>query len=63
MVAKASSGKAEGKRTPEGQHEAQNAHHKIAELAYRLYLERGAQDGHALEDWLRAEQEVLGEEI
>jgi len=25
-----------------------------------LYLDRGAEDGHALEDWLRAEREVLG---
>jgi len=38
-------------------------HHRIAERAYRLYLDRGAEDGHALEDWLRAEQEVLGDEI
>lgn len=30
-------------------------HGDIAVAAYHLYLERGAEDGHALEDWLRAE--------
>ena len=40
---------------------ADTAHQKISERAYRLYLDRGAEDGRALEDWLRAEQEVLGE--
>ena len=39
-----------------------NAHQKIAERAYRLYLDRGAEDGHALEDWLRAERDTLGED-
>jgi len=32
----------------------------IRERAYELYEERGRQDGHAEEDWLRAEAEVLG---
>lgn len=31
---------------------------EIAERAYARYLSRGADDGHALEDWLEAEQEV-----
>jgi len=39
-----------------------NAHQKIAERAYRLYLDRGAEDGHAVEDWLRAERDTLGED-
>jgi hypothetical protein len=30
----------------------------IALRAYELYLERGRIDGHALEDWLRAEREL-----
>jgi hypothetical protein len=26
--------------------------------AYELYEERGREDGHELEDWLRAEEEI-----
>lgn len=40
----------------------ESAQQRIAERAYHFYVERGAEDGHALEDWVRAEQEVLGEE-
>lgn len=71
MVAKRSTGEAEKNRT-QGREAAsemqaagsdtETAHQRIAERAYRLYLDRGVEDGHALEDWLRAEQEVLGEE-
>ena len=32
---------------------------QIRERAYRLYLERGCQDGRALDDWLTAEMELL----
>jgi DUF2934 family protein len=32
----------------------------IARRAFRLYCERGCQDGHDLEDWLRAERELRG---
>jgi hypothetical protein len=28
--------------------------------AYQLYEERGREDGHDLEDWLRAEDETTG---
>jgi hypothetical protein len=28
--------------------------------AYELYEERGGEDGHEVEDWLRAEAEVIG---
>ena len=28
--------------------------------AYELYEERGREDGHEVEDWLRAEDEVTG---
>ena len=31
----------------------------IAERAYELFLARGAEPGHDLEDWLRAEREIL----
>ena len=33
---------------------------QIAELAYRLYEERGRQPGRELEDWLEAERKILG---
>jgi len=33
---------------------------RIAEVAYRLYEERGREPGHELEDWLEAERRVLG---
>ena len=32
----------------------------IALKAFAYYCERGGQDGSALEDWLRAERELLG---
>jgi Protein of unknown function (DUF2934) len=32
----------------------------IERRAYELYLVRGGVDGHALEDWLQAEKELLG---
>jgi hypothetical protein len=31
-------------------------HSQVAALAYRLYLERGCETGHELDDWFRAEQ-------
>lgn len=33
---------------------------QIRRRAYEIYLNRGAQDGHADDDWFQAEQEVLG---
>ena len=33
--------------------------HRIAERAYELYEQRGREDGHALDDWLQAERELL----
>ena len=34
------------------------AHEEILELARKFWAERGWQDGHAEQDWLRAEQEL-----
>jgi len=34
-------------------------HDEIAQLAYCLYESRGGQEGHQLEDWLHAEQELI----
>jgi len=33
--------------------------HEIRIRAYELFERRGARDGHALDDWLEAEYEVL----
>jgi hypothetical protein len=33
---------------------------EIAARAYELYCERGSEDGHDLDDWLRAEEELRG---
>lgn len=35
--------------------------HEIRLRAYDLYERRGGTDGHALEDWLQAEHDVLRE--
>ncbi len=35
-------------------------YNKIAELAYRLWQDRGSPSGSPEEDWLRAEQELDG---
>jgi hypothetical protein len=34
-------------------------HDEIARLAFSLYEARGRQDGHYVEDWLRAEQKLV----
>jgi hypothetical protein len=33
---------------------------EIARRAYDIYLSRGCQHGHDVEDWLRAERELIG---
>jgi hypothetical protein len=35
-------------------------HEDVSRLAYKLYLERGGLNGSPAEDWLRAEQTLLG---
>jgi hypothetical protein len=37
-----------------------NAQEKIRLRAYELYEQRGMVDGHALDDWLQAEAEIVG---
>jgi len=36
--------------------------HDIAVLAYELYVQRGGEHGHDLEDWLAAERRLSGRE-
>lgn len=38
----------------------QTMEEKIRQRAYQLYEQRGRDNGHAEEDWLRAEREVKG---
>jgi hypothetical protein len=37
--------------------------HQIRQLAYELYEARGRENGHDLEDWLRAEEEITGKRV
>ena len=34
-------------------------HEQIEQRAFEIYLQRGGEDGQALEDWLTAEEELL----
>lgn len=36
---------------------------KVRSRAQQIYEERGPGDGHAIEDWVQAESEVLGNSI
>jgi hypothetical protein len=59
---KASSTKAAGNgapnNVPSNVTEIRFAHDQVAQLAHRYWAERGQKDGHHLEDWFRAEQEL-----
>ena len=37
-----------------------NLEEEIRRLAYELYEDRDRKDGHDLDDWLRAEAEIMG---
>jgi hypothetical protein len=39
--------------------DAQELEHQIRLRAQELYEARGREDGHALDDWLRAEAEIM----
>jgi len=38
-------------------------HARISRRAYELYVQRGYREGHADEDWLDAERDILDREI
>jgi len=44
-------------QSPQNQ-SASTKEQEIAQRAYFIYLARGGNDGHALDDWLQAEQEL-----
>ena len=35
---------------------------QIRQRAHAIYLERGGQEGAEMDDWLQAEQEILGQQ-
>ena len=39
--------------------ESQELESQIRQRAYELFEARGREDGHDLEDWLRAEEEIM----
>ena len=43
----------------EPQHDKPSLQEKIRRRAYEIYVERGSQAGSELDDWLRAEAEIL----
>jgi hypothetical protein len=43
--------------------ETQKVEHQIRLRAHELYEARGREDGHDLEDWLRAEDEMTGKKF
>jgi hypothetical protein len=43
-----------------GLFEASSLHEQIEARAHEIYLDRGAEPGHELDDWLQAEREIMG---
>lgn len=37
--------------------------HQIRQRAHELYQERGRKEGHELDDWLRAEEEIKRKKV
>jgi len=51
------------KKKPTAVNESEELKDKIRQRAYQLYEERLWEDGHELEDWLRAEEEIAEQEV
>ena len=41
----------------------QELEHQIRERAHELYEARGREDGHELDDWFRAEEEITEKKV
>ena len=50
------------KKKPTAVNESEELKDKIRQRAYQLYEQRLWEDGHELEDWLRAEEEINEQE-
>ena len=46
------------RKSGEQKETAKGAEQSIQQRAYELYLNRGQEPGHELEDWLQAEREI-----
>ena len=46
--------------SPSGKTKVEAVAEQIRCRAYKLYEERGREEGHEVEDWLRAEAEIIG---
>ena len=51
------------KKPPVTARSARQERRQIRLRAYELYVARGREDGHALDDWLRAEEEIAHKKI
>ena len=58
----ASRARAPQKPQPEKDRDALPLEERIRQRAHEIYLKRGGEDGSELDDWLQAEQEILGSE-
>jgi hypothetical protein len=47
-------------RKTNGIFEAASLREQIEARAHEIYLSRGAEPGHELDDWLQAEREIMG---
>jgi len=47
-------------RKTNGTLEAASLREQIESRAHEIYLYRGAEPGHELDDWLQAEREIMG---
>jgi len=50
------------KKKPTAVNESEELKDKIRRRAYQFYEERLWENGHELEDWLRAEEEIMEQE-
>jgi len=51
------------KKPPVTARSARQERRQIRLRAYELYVARGREDGHELEDWLRAEEEIREKKV
>jgi hypothetical protein len=51
------------KKSPARTGENNDLESKIRLRAFALYQDRGGEDGHDVEDWLRAEEELLRKKV
>jgi hypothetical protein len=51
------------KKLPTAINEPQELEQRIRERAYELYEARGQEDGHELEDWYRAKEEITNKKF